>query len=262
MNLELVPHTDILSIPSNELEGMTIVSKMQMIKNIRNYIGMLRDSWARSGYSDDQIPAAEKDNLEQAEKIGIKIFEGMGFPSTYWDNCQIELERTKNLIQQDLVIQFASQNWGALSLVEKKLILQKAVNIFASEQSKLSPIKIMAGQIEWVENVSFEGNSPADFKQSPNTYKIELNSDKNCQLESNFYLALKCSLHEQIHVKNTCYAHAYYIDQLPMSFNNVGIYFTLQPEIYIPSFRSNRLWAAQLGEREALGANSLDIKFE
>ncbi len=56
--------------------------------------------------------------------------------------------------------------------------------------------------------------------------------------------------------------HAYYIDQLPMSFNKIGFYFSSQPEIYIPPFRSNRLWAAQLGEREALMANSLDIQFE
>ena len=42
MNLKLVPHTDILNIPSNELEGMTIVSKMQMIKDIAGHIRIIQ----------------------------------------------------------------------------------------------------------------------------------------------------------------------------------------------------------------------------
>ncbi len=71
-----------------------------------------------------------------------------------------------------------------------------------------------------------------------------------------FSYAIKCALHEQIHVKQSNYAHAYHMNRLPSSFNDVARYFIQQPETYTPSHRSERLYRAQACEREAFMATN------
>ncbi|HAJ90038.1 MAG TPA: hypothetical protein DCM27_03340 [Rhodospirillaceae bacterium] len=63
--------------------------------------------------------------------------------------------------------------------------------------------------MRWVENAPFEGNSSADYKESPKTYAIELNSDEDIAFITNFDRAIKCALHEQTHVKQSNSAHSF-----------------------------------------------------
>lgn len=258
-----VPHVDILTTPASTLDGMTIQHKMLMVKDIRNFIGFLKDGWEGAGYADTSPPPEnEIQKLQLAEKIGITLFNSIGFPQSYWDNSDRELQNAKNLIEQNAEMKEASTQWAMLSEDGRKHILQKAVNILATEQSKSSPIQIIPAQIEWVRDVYFEGNALTSIDTPPDQYKIQLNAGANCRLANDCLYAIKSALHEQIHIKHANYTHAYSISQLPLAFNTIAIGFIMQEESYIPPFRSETLWAAQLGEREALQANNLDIKFK
>ena len=226
---------------------------MQMVEDIRNFIGEREDAWHAKGWVGETVPLDERRNFQQAEEIGLKLFEGIGIPADYWRNSEIELERTLQRIEDDADMQMAARNWPQMSREEQRIILQKAVTVMAEEQTKQAGMKIVPGTVGWVEGAAFEGNSSADYKDSPQDYKIELNSDKET-LTEDFSSAIKCTLHEQIHVKQSNYAHAYRVSQLPSAFNDAARYFIRQPDAYVPPWRSDRLYEAQPCEREALMA--------
>lgn len=249
-----VPHNHVLAMPEDSIEKLSIEEKMQMVQDIRNFIGQKKDEWHAQGWDDEAIPPDQHKIFRQAEDIGLKLYAGMGISAEYWKKSTIELEVALKRISNDPEIQAAAHHWPDIPRDEQQGILQKAVYIMAEEQTKQAGIGILPGTVRWVEDAPFEGNSSADYKESPKTYAIELNSDEDIEFITNFDRAIKCALHEQTHVKQSNYAHSYYVGTLPSAFNDVARYLVRQPDAYVPAWRSDRLNAAQPCEKEALMA--------
>lgn len=250
----IIPHAHILGVPLHAVEQLSIEEKMRMVTDIRDFIGIRRDIWHAQGWAGDTVPPIERRAFEQAEEIGIRLFQGMGIPADYWLNSEAELARTLQRIADDSVMQQAARDWSTMTREAKMVALQAAVIIMAEEQSRHTPFRIHAGKLNWVENVPYQGNTSADYKELPQTYVIDLNYSDDADLRNDFDSAIKCALHEQTHIKQINYAHAWHVDSLPAAFNQLAQYFIHQPEAYVPSWRSDRLFAAQPCEQEALMA--------
>jgi hypothetical protein len=229
---------------------------MAWIKEIRNFIGERTKAWKAQGWAGNTVPPDERRICKQAEEIGIRLFERIDIPAEYWRNSAAELERTVQRIEIDPEMQSAAHNWPQMSENDQKAVLQRAVNMMAEAQTQSVPLNIFPGTVSWVGGVAFEGNSPADHRKRPDTYQIELNRDAAIGLTKDFARAIKCALHEQIHIKQSNYAYAYCMGQLPEMFNDAARYFILQPEVYVPSWLSSSMNMAQPCEKEALVATN------
>ncbi len=173
-----VPHSIILSMPMESVERLSVEEKMRMVRDIRTFIGARQDAWHAKGWAGEALPPDERRIVQQAEEIGIKLFDGMGIPASYWRNSEAELNETLQRLEVDPEMRTAARQWSRMSRDEQRVVLQKAVAVMAEEQTKRAPVKIFPGIVDWVEGASFEGNSSADYKDPPEGYKIELNGDE------------------------------------------------------------------------------------
>ncbi|HOO51440.1 MAG TPA: hypothetical protein PLK94_09160 [Alphaproteobacteria bacterium] len=252
MNYEV--RKDSFSLPNvcgKKLEELTIQERMIIIFNIRSAIGEIKDHWYNAS---KPIPQEDMSKIEQAENLGVKIFETLGFEE-YLGSTQKTLDTAFDYFEKNNVL--SEQGcWPELTLEQKKIALTNVLGIFAKIQSREMGIEVKPAPIEWVRRQPFEAHTDANYKMPPEEYKISLNSDMP-QFMQNMWDAIRAAMHEQIHIAQATLAHKRFTsERLPSPLEGVADYLIEQTECYIPSWRSEKLFSAQINEKAALLATN------